>query len=159
MGRRPRWLGAGAVLVALAVGGVALYAWRGNPQTPQPIGAMPKAATGTHLSGRVVLAAALQSRVKADDTVLIVARVLDGPRTPVSVLKRPASELPFDFKLDDSTATTPSLRLSPSMQLVVAARILRAGQVAAEPGDLLGTASPVPVGTHGLVIEITGSAP
>ena len=101
----------------------------------------PTASSGAQLSGRVVLSAALQARV------------------PVAVQKRRASELPLDFKLEDSAATTPNLRLSPSLQLVVAARILRAGQAAAEPGDLLGTSPPVAVGTHGLVIEINGSAP
>ena len=115
----------------------------------------PTASSGAQLSGRVVLSAALQARVEPGDTVLIVARVLDGPRSPVAVQKRRASELPLDFKLEDSAATTPT----PSLQLVVAARILRAGQAAAEPGDLLGTSPPVAVGTHGLVIEINGSAP
>lgn len=152
-------------LIPALVGAAALgfYIWRDKPQPAAEAQRRhahpPTAGIGAQLSGRVVLDAALQARVRPDDTVLIVARVLDGPRTPVAVLKRRASELPLDFKLDDSAATTPTLRLSPSMQLVVAARILRAGQVAAEPGDLLGAAQPVPVGTHGLVIEINGIAP
>ena len=148
-----------ATLAALASAAL-LHTWRDPP--PEQLGeagVAPTASIGAQLSGRVVLSAALQARVKPGDTVLIVARVLDGPRTPVAVQKRRASELPLDFKLDDSAATTPTLRLSPSMQLVVAARILRAGQAAAEPGDLLGTSPPVAVGTHGLVIEINGSAP
>ena len=135
------------------------YFWRGAPQDQTGLARVSVASAGAQLSGRVVLHATLKARVNPDDTVLIVARLLDGPRTPVAVMKRRASELPLDFKLDDSAATTPTLRLSPSMQLVVAARILRAGQAAAEPGDLLGTAQPVPVGTHGLLIEINGSAP
>lgn len=147
------------VVLGLLVAGTAWYAGRGMPQAQRGVASAPSGGSGAQLSGRVVLTAALQTRVKPDDTVLIVARVLDGPRTPVAVLKRRASELPLDFKLDESAATTPTLRLSPSMQLVVAARILRAGQAAAEPGDLLGTSAPVPVGTHGLVIEINGSAP
>ena len=148
----------GAVLLGLLAAVVA-WAWRDAPQAQPSPAPAPQASAGAQLSGRVMLDAALKARVKPDDTVLIVARLLDGPRTPVAVQKRRASELPLDFKLDDSAATTPTLRLSPSMQLVVAARILRAGQVAAEPGDLAGTAQPVPVGTHGLLIEINGSAP
>ena len=148
------------LLLLLAVAGAAaVYAWRNGRQVQPGSAVAPTASIGAQLTGRVMLSAALQARVKPEDTVLIVARVLDGPRTPVAVQKRRASELPLDFKLDDSAATTPTLRLSPSMQLVVAARILRAGQAAAEPGDLLGTSPPVAVGTHGLVIEINGSAP
>jgi len=159
VGRNRKIVPALAALAALASAAL-FHAWRDPPQAPTAQAELAlTAGAGTHLSGRVVLNPALKARVKSDDTVLIVARVLDGPRTPVAVQKRRASELPLEFKLDDSAATTPTLRLSPSMQLVVAARILRAGQAAAEPGDLLGTAQPVPVGTHGLVIEINGSAP
>ena len=162
MGRNRKIVLALAALATLATlaSAALLHAWRDPPQAPKgQAEAARTASAGAQLSGRVVLDAALKARVKPDDTVLIVARLLDGPRTPVAVLKRRASELPLDFKLDDSAATTPTLRLSPSMQLVVAARILRAGQAVAEPGDLVGTAQPVPVGTHGLLIEINGSAP
>ena len=152
-------VGAGLLGLLGLLAAVAVYIGRDGPWVQPGPAAAPTAGIGAQLSGRVVLSAALQARVQPDDTVLIVARVLDGPRTPVAVQRRRASELPLDFKLDDSAATTPTLRLSPSMQLVVAARILRAGQAAAEPGDLLGTAHPVPVGTHGLIIDINGSAP
>ena len=149
-----------ALVVALVVAaGAALLAWRGSPRAQQVAVPASNATIGAHLSGRVVLNEALQSRVKPDDTVLIVARLLDGPLMPVATQKRRASELPFDFKLDESAATTPTLRLSPSMQLVVAVRVLRAGQAAAEPGDLIGTSQPGPVGSHGLVIEINHRAP
>lgn len=145
------------VVLVLLVAGTAWYAGRGKAQ--RAVAAAPSGGIGAQLSGRVVLDAALQARVKPDDTVLIVARVLDGPRTPVAVLKRRANELPFEFTLDENAATTPTLRLSPSMQLVVAARILRAGQAVAETGDLQGSSLPVPVGARGVLIEINGSAP
>lgn len=121
-----------------------------------PGAAAPAAAgAGAQVSGRVVLAAALQGRIKPDDTVLIFARLVDGPRMPVAVLKRRAGDLPLDFKLDESTAMSPSLRLSPSMQLVVGARVSRSGQAMPQPGDLQGFSQPVPVGSSGLQIEIT----
>ena len=118
--------------------------------------AAPAAATaGAQISGRVVIADALKSRVKPDDTVLIFARLLDGPRMPVAVLKRKASELPLDFQLDESSAMNPGLRLSPSMQVVVGARVSSSGQAMPQAGDLQGFADPVPVGTKDLAITIS----
>ena len=161
---RPPWKIGLALALAVLASAAALYAWQdqlrallgqaGVAEAQGRAGAAPTASVGAQISGRVVLSAALQARVQPEDTVLIVARVLDGPRMPVAVLKRRASELPLDFTLDDSAATTPTLRLSPSMQLVVAARILRAGQAVAQPGDLQGISLPVPVGSRGLLVEI-----
>ena len=49
---------------------------------------------------------------------------------------------------------SPTLRLSPSMQVVVGARISRTGQATPQAGDLQGYSQPVPVGARGLQIEI-----
>ncbi len=117
-------------------------------------GAAP-ANAGAQVSGRVVLSKALQSQIKPNDTVLIFARLVDGPRMPVAVQKRRASELPLSFKLDETTAMNPGLRLSPSMQVVVGARVSRSGQAMPQPGDLQGFSQPVPVGTKDIQIEIS----
>ena len=113
------------------------------------------AATSPRISGRITLAPALKSRVLPDDTVLIFARLVDGPRLPVALLKRRAAELPLDFVLDERSSLNPSLRLSPSMQVVVGARVSRTGQAAPQSGDLQGFAEPVSVGSHGLLIEVS----
>lgn len=115
-------------------------------------GALPTA--GARISGRITVAPALKSKVGPDDTVFIFARLVDGPRLPVAVLKRRAAELPLDFVLDERSATNPTLRLSVSMQVVVGARISRSGQAAPQSGDLQGFSEPVPVGSSGLQIEI-----
>ena len=112
---------------------------------------------GAQVSGRLVLGQALQTKIKPDDTVFIFARLVDGPRMPVALLKRRASELPLDFNLDASTATSPTLRLSPSMALVVSARISRSGLAAPQPGDWQGTSQPVAVGARDVFIEINDS--
>lgn len=142
-----------------------------NPQSPNALnlqagivqaqrrlaGAAPDpgpAAASPRISGRITLAPALKSRVLPDDTVLIFARLVDGPRLPVALLKRRAAELPLDFVLDERSALNPSLRLSPSMQVVVGARVSRTGQATPQSGDLQGFAEPVSVGSHGLLIEI-----
>ncbi len=128
-------------------------------QQAQRLGGLPPAdsgssAVGPRISGRITLAPALKARVLPDDTVLIFARLVDGPRMPVAVLKRRAAELPLDFVLDERSALNPSLRLSASMQVVVGARVSRSGQATPQSGDLQGFAEPVPVGSHGLLVEI-----
>ena len=137
--------------VAVGVMGVAAWAWLGGRSPPS---AIPTAGTAPQLSGRVALAPALKSRVEPDDWLIIEARLLDGPRAPVALIKRRASELPLDFTLDASTATNPTLRLSPSMPLVVSARVSRSGLAAPGPGDLQGTSQPVAVGARDVLIEI-----
>lgn len=125
--------------------------------TPPPLA---QAATaGAQVSGRIELAAALKSRVQPEDTVLIFARVVDGPRMPVAILKRQAKELPIEFVLDEKAAMNPSLKLSPSMRVTVGVRITRSGQAMAQPGDLQGFSQPVPVGSKDLRIEINQVVP
>jgi cytochrome c-type biogenesis protein CcmH len=113
-----------------------------------------KAAAGARISGRITLAPALKARVQPDDTVLIFARLVDGPRMPVALLKRRAADLPLNFVLDESSAVNPSLRLSPSMQVVVGVRVSRSGQATPQSGDLQGFSEPTSVGSHGLLIDI-----
>ena len=115
----------------------------------------PQSGVGAQVSGRIVLGRALQAKIKPDDTVFIFARLVDGPRMPVALLKRRAGELPLDFELDENTAMNPTLRLSASMLVVVGARISRSGQAAPQPGDLQGFSQPVPVGSRGLQIVIS----
>ena len=113
-----------------------------------------KAAAGARISGRITLAPALKARVLPDDTVLIFARLVDGPRMPVALLKRRAADLPLNFVLDEGSAVNPSLRLSPSMQVVVGVRVSRSGQATPQSGDLQGFSEPTSVGSHGLLIDI-----
>jgi cytochrome c-type biogenesis protein CcmH len=116
-------------------------------------------AAGARLQGRVTLAPALQAQVQPDDTLFIFARVLDGPREPVALLRRRAGDLPLDFVLDGAAATNPTLRLSPSMRLVLGARISRSGSAEPHSGDLQGVLAPVGVGSQGLVLEIGSVLP
>lgn len=164
--------GLAALLLAVAAG---LAAWFGLPaaRRDNPAGApagaaggaeaqrrsasAPQSGVGAQVSGRLVLGQAVQALVKPDDTVFIFARLVDGPRMPVALLKRRVGEMPLDFKLDESTAMNPSLRLSTSMLVVVGARISRSRQAAPQPDDLQGFSQPVPVGTRGVQIEINGA--
>lgn len=123
-----------------------------------PAGATPtpQAAAGARIQGRLTLAPALAAQVKPDDTVFVFARPAQGARMPLAVLKRKASELPFDFVLDDSLAMSPQARLSGTSQVVVSARISRSGQAQPQPGDLEAQASPpLALGSTGVTLQIS----
>ncbi len=106
------------------------------------------------VSGRVTLQPALQRQVSPDDTVFIFARALSGSRMPLAILKRKVSDLPLDFKLDDSLAMSPAARLSSAQQVVVGARISKTGNAMPGPGDFQVLSAPVAPGATGLKLEI-----
>lgn len=114
----------------------------------------PAAAAGASVSGEVKLAAALKGRVAPEDTVFVFARAVDGPRAPLAILRKQVKDLPITFKLDDSMAMSPAMRLSTAKQVVVGARISKSGNAMSQPGDLQGFSQPVAVGAGGLAIEI-----
>ena len=120
--------------------------------TVEPI--TPNAAAGAGVAGSVRLAPALSDKIRPDDTVYIFARAAEGPRMPVAILRRKASELPINFTLDDSTAMSAELKLSGFSQVVVGARISRSGNATPQSGDLIGQSGPVKPGTANLLVTI-----
>jgi len=118
----------------------------------------PKAAAGNRaVRGRVTLAPAFASQVKPGDTLFIFARVVDGPRMPLAVLRTTAKSLPLDFMLDDGQAMSPQFNLSslaPDAKILVEARISASGEALPKPGDLIGDSGPVKPGAKGLKITI-----
>lgn len=111
------------------------------------------------LSGVVQLAGALASKVSPGDTVFVFARAAQGPRMPLAILKRKASELPLTFMLDDSSAMSPDLKLSKFPNVVIGARISRSGDAMPQSGDLIGQIGPVANGSGKLVLVIDGVQP
>ena len=107
----------------------------------------------------VTLAPALAAKVAPGDTLFIFARAAEGPRMPLAILKRQASELPLKFTLDDSTAMSKEMTLSRAPQVTVQARISRSGNAMPQPGDLLGQVGPVAPGATGLTITIDSVQP
>ena len=120
--------------------------------TPSPVTAT---TSPSSIIGVVSLSPTLASKVAPDDTVFIFARAADGPRMPLAILRRKASELPINFTLDDSTAMSPEMKLSKFTQVVVGARISRSGNAMPQSGDLTGQVGPLkpPVGKLGIVID------
>ncbi len=114
-----------------------------------PVAAVAPAATA-HVSGTVSLAPNLAAQTKPDDTVFVFARSVDGPRMPLAIMRKQVKDLPFDFKLDDSTAMTPQARLSLVEQVVVGVRVSKSGNATPQPGDLQGLPTTVKVGASGV---------
>ncbi len=77
--------------------------------------------------GRVTLSENAKEQVLPTDTVFVFARASEGPMMPLAVLRRPASELPIDFLLNDDQAMSADTKLSTADHVVVTARITRTG--------------------------------
>ena len=110
------------------------------------------------LTGTVSLAPALLAKASPDDTVFVLARPESG-RMPLAVFRATVKDLPLRFKLDDSMAMTPTMKISDMKQVVVAARISKSGNAMTQPGDLSGETGLVAPGTKDLAIVIDGVAP
>jgi cytochrome c-type biogenesis protein CcmH len=95
-------------------------------------------ATGPRIAVTVDLAPALRARLTEQDTLFIFARAANGPPMPLAAVRQPVQGFPIQVTLDDSQAVTPSLKLSNFQQVVVGARISKAGSVTAQSGDLQG---------------------
>jgi len=115
----------------------------------------PAAASGpAEISGRVSLDPKLAGQVGPDDTLFVFARAPSGSKMPLAILRKKVSDLPFDFRLDDSMAMSPASRLSSLPQVVVGARISKSGNAVPAPGDLQVLSAPVKVGAQGLQLLI-----
>jgi cytochrome c-type biogenesis protein CcmH len=118
--------------------------------------AQASAASGAgFVTGRIVLADKLKERLSPGDTLFVFARPAEGSRMPVALMRRRAQELPIEFRLDDSMALVPQVRLSAQSSVIIGARISRRGDATPHAGDLQGLSAPVAVGTQGLQVEIS----
>ena len=117
-----------------------------------PVPSTVQGATG--VSGVVKLAPALAGKVAPTDTVFIFARAAEGPRMPLAIVRKQARELPIIFKLDDSMAMAPDMKISKFPQLVVGARISKSSNAAPQPGDLQGMSGTVTNSSAGITVLI-----
>jgi cytochrome c-type biogenesis protein CcmH len=128
-----------------------------NKLAPTP--AASSAAASAGIQGTVDLSPALKAKVAPDDTVFIFARAAQGPRMPLAILKRKASELPITFTLDDSSAMADELKLSKFEQVIVGARVSKSGNAMPQTGDLIGQSAPMKAGGAPLKLTIDGVQP
>ena len=136
--------------LSMQKGGKQMLAQLPSDKAPAPAAANPAAA----ITGKVSLSPALAGKVSPNDTVFILARAAQGPKMPLAVLRKQVKDLPLEFKLDDSMAMQPQMKLSGFDQIVVVARVSKSGTPMAQPGDLQGTAGTVKPGAKGLNIVI-----
>jgi cytochrome c-type biogenesis protein CcmH len=111
-------------------------------------------AAPAFVAGRVTLSDKIKSRVAPDDVLFIFARPAEGSRMPVALMRRKASELPLEFRLDDSMAMVPQSRLSGQPRVIIGARISKQSDAMPKTGDLEGYTTSVAVGTRGVQVEI-----
>jgi cytochrome c-type biogenesis protein CcmH len=114
---------------------------------------------GAAISGTVSLAPGLAEKVSPSDTLFVFARETSGPPMPVAIVRATKKDLPFPFRLDDSTSPMPSRKLSEVGQVVIVARLSKSGQAMPQRGDLEGTSQPVKSGVHGITILIDRERP
>lgn len=134
----------------------------GLPAIPPKAAAAPaEAATSnktamaaSSISGRVTLVNELQGLVSVSDTVFVYATPVTGSRMPVAIVRTTADKLPFDFVLDDSSAMTPTAKLSGMDEVTVRVRISKSGQAVAQPGDYGVSLTPVKPGSKGLNLMV-----
>ncbi len=117
------------------------------------------AAAGAGVEVGVELAAALAGKSSPEDTVFIFARAAEGPRMPLAILRKRASDLPAAFALDDSMAMAPGMNLSAFPQVVVGARVSKSGNATPQSGDLEGSSAPVKPGASGVLVVIDRAVP
>jgi len=107
-------------------------------------------AAQAQIRGRVSLAPELAGKVGLQDTVFVYATAVSGSRMPVAIVRTTVAALPFDFVLDDSTAMNPSAKLSLMDEVTVRVRVSKSGQAVPQPGDVIGSISPVKLGSRDL---------
>jgi cytochrome c-type biogenesis protein CcmH len=95
------------------------------------------------LRGTVSLSAGLKGKAAPDDVVFVFARAAEGPPMPLAVARTRVRDLPYSFRLDDSMAMTPAMKLSAFPRVVVGARVSKSGTATPQAGDLQGASAPV----------------
>ena len=113
-----------------------------------------KPSLGASISGSLQISPALASQVKPDDTVFIYARAIDGPRMPVAILKIKASQLPYNFVLDDKLAMAPELSISKFKAVTIIARVSKSGEATPKPGDPTAQLDQVTIGSKNIKLII-----
>jgi cytochrome c-type biogenesis protein CcmH len=104
----------------------------------KPSAAEQKALRNVSIKVQVALAEALKSQVKADDTVFIYARAVNGPKMPLAIVRKQVKALPLSVTLDDTMAMMPTMSLSSVKQVEVIARVSKHGSAMPQAGDLIG---------------------
>lgn len=130
-----------------------------EPTVPANHPPIKKAGGSRVITGKVVLGPNLAGKGSATDALFVFAREVNGPPMPVSIVRATKKDLPFTFRLDDSTSPMPSRKLSDVETVVIVARLSKSGKAMPETGDLEGTSQPVKPGAEGITVIIDRERP
>ena len=142
-------------------GGPSMNMLVANPPMEQTKPAKPAAQSGQSraITGKVVLGPNLAGKTSLPDTLFVFAKDVAGPPMPVSIVRASKKDLPFSFRLDDSTSPMPSRKLSDIDTVVIIARLSKSGKAMAESGDLEGMSQPIKPGTENITVVIDRERP
>jgi cytochrome c-type biogenesis protein CcmH len=150
-----KWLGEAVSKTRAQIGAPAATAQAASGRADKKtVAAATPAIPGAAISGRVSLAPALAAKVQPTDTVFVFARAPQGSRMPLAVQRVRVSDLPFDFKLDDSMAMSPESKISGAAEVRIEARISKNGSATPGPGDLIGAGPVVKPGASKVEVVI-----
>lgn len=132
-----------------------------NPPMEQAKPAKPAAQSGQSraITGKVMLGSNLANKASLPDTLFVFAKDVAGPPMPVSIVRASKKDLPFTFRLDDSTSPMPSRKLSDIETVVIVARLSKSGKAMPESGDLEGMSQPIKPGTENITVVIDRERP
>ena len=117
-----------------------------------------KAGASRAITGKVVLGPGMAGK-SLPDTLFVFAKDVAGPPMPVSIVRASKKDLPFTFRLDDSTSPMPSRKLSDIDTVVIVARLSKSGQAMPGSGDLEGMSQPIKPGTENITVVIDRERP
>lgn len=118
--------------------------------------------SGAKVTGKVVVAPDVMSKLAPGDTLFVFARAKEGPRMPLAVMRVPAPKpnaFPLPFELNDTMAMAPGLNLSSFTEVVIEARISKSGNAQLQSGDLSGVTGVIKPGASGVTVTIGKVAP
>lgn len=142
-------------------GGPSMNMLAANPPMEQAKPAKPAAQSGPSraITGKVVLGPSLAGKATLPDTLFVFAKDVAGPPMPVSIVRASKKDLPFTFRLDDSTSPMPSRKLSDIETVVIVARLSKSGKAMPESGDLEGMSQPIKLGAEHITVVIDRERP
>jgi hypothetical protein len=98
----------------------------GNPPPEKPT---------VEIRGRVSISPNSATELNGTATVFVLAKATNGSPMPLAVLKRPVSELPFEFTLTDEMSMVRGSGISSVAEVIVTAKISTTGDaLQTEPG-------------------------
>jgi cytochrome c-type biogenesis protein CcmH len=124
-----------------------------------PAASADKVSSTAGISGTVRISPALAAKLEPSATLFVFARATQGPAMPLAIVRKLASDLPYRFQLDDSSALSPQNKLSQAAEVVLVARISKSGDAKPQAGDLQGMSAAVKVSGNTVDIEINQQLP